>query len=92
MSDEHEEITRLKKEVQANLNRIRNSRALTALAIFTISALLLDAQIELKNNQINAHLRTQRYSPTELIYLAGIAGMSLGIISIEDLLNLIRKK
>lgn len=92
MSNDNEELTELKKQVEANLQRIRNSRALTALAIFAVSALLLDAQIELKDNRLNAQLRTHRYSPSEIVYLAGIAGVSLGVISIEDLLNLIRKK
>lgn len=87
-----QELEELKKEVSANLKRIRNSRALTALAIFAVAALLLDAQIELKDNKLNAQLKTQRYSASEIIYLAGIAGVSLGVISIEDLLNLIRKK
>lgn len=87
-----QELEELKKEVSANLKRIRNSRALTALAIFAVAALLLDAQIELKDNKLNAQLKTQRYSISEIVYLAGVAGVSLGIISIEDLLNLIRKK
>lgn len=87
-----QELEEIKKEVAANQKRIRNSRALTALAIFTVACLLFDAQIELKDNKINAQLKSQRYSASEIIYLAGIAGVSLGIISIEDLLNLFRKK
>lgn len=87
-----QELEEIKKEVAANLKRIRNGRAVTAFAIFAVSAILLDAQIELKDNKLNAQLRTQRYSISEIIYLSGIAAVSLGVISLEDLLSLIRKR
>ncbi len=80
----------LEKEISTNRQRIKTSRALNALLVFLLPIFFFTGDFRL-GEKFEGNIKTRDLDASDLLATLGLGATALGVISIDELLELGKK-